>query len=82
MKKMIKIQLKNILKVFAQASSHKDSENLIMELFAQKFNSIKINEDCFRVSDFMQHEIFNKYHSETEMMRYIKRLENKRFLIK
>ena len=74
-----KNSIKNILKVFAQASSHKDSENLIMELFAQKFNSIKINEDCLRVSDFMQHEIFNKYHSETEMMRYIKRLENKDF---
>ena len=27
----------------------------------------------------MQHEIFNKFHSETEMMRYIKRLENKDF---
>ena len=23
----------------------------------------------------MQHEIFNKYHSETEMMRYMKKLE-------
>ena len=25
----------------------------------------------------MQHEVFNTYHSETDMMRYIKRLENK-----
>ena len=25
----------------------------------------------------MKHEVFNKYHSETDMMRYIKSLENK-----
>lgn len=30
-----------------------------------------------RSSKFLQHPVFNSYHSETEMMRYIKRLENK-----
>ncbi len=30
-----------------------------------------------RTSDFMTHEVFNLYHSETEMMRYIKKLENR-----
>ncbi|MCF6190193.1 MAG: aminomethyl-transferring glycine dehydrogenase [Cocleimonas sp.] len=30
-----------------------------------------------RTSEFLTHETFNKYHSETEMMRYLKRLENK-----
>ncbi len=30
-----------------------------------------------RQSEFMTHEVFNRYRSETEMMRYIKSLENK-----
>lgn len=30
-----------------------------------------------RTSDFLQHPVFSRYHSETEMVRYLKRLENK-----
>lgn len=30
-----------------------------------------------RTSNFLQHETFNSYHSETELMRYIKKLERK-----
>ncbi len=32
---------------------------------------------CQRQSAFLQHEVFSRYHSETEMLRYLKRLENK-----
>jgi glycine dehydrogenase len=30
-----------------------------------------------RTSEFLQHPVFNRYHSETEMLRYIKRLESR-----
>jgi glycine dehydrogenase len=30
-----------------------------------------------RQSDFLTHEVFNTYHSETDMMRYLKKLENR-----
>ncbi|RDE24910.1 glycine dehydrogenase (aminomethyl-transferring) [Motiliproteus coralliicola] len=32
-----------------------------------------------RTSEFLTHPVFNSYHSETEMLRYLKRLENKDF---
>src|SRR5690606_25537325 len=32
---------------------------------------------CDRTSEFLNHKVFNSYHSETEMLRYIKRLESR-----
>ena len=38
---------------------------------------ITIPQNLSRTSEFMQNPVFNSYHSETEMMRYIKKLERK-----
>lgn len=37
----------------------------------------KIPQEVVRKTEFLQQEVFNKYHSETDMMRYIKKLERK-----
>lgn len=45
------------------------------EVTTQPTNAIP--ENLVRTSDILTHEVFNQYHSETEMLRYIKSLENK-----
>lgn len=39
--------------------------------------SASIPGELVRTSDILTHEVFNQYHSETEMLRYIKSLEDK-----
>lgn len=39
--------------------------------------TVQLPENLKRTSSFLQEEVFKKYHTETEMMRYIKRLERK-----
>ncbi len=65
-----------------------DDLNAILAVFAQKagkaapiLTAAQISAQALlvkpRQSGIMSHAVFNSYHSETEMMRYIKRLENK-----
>ena len=71
--------INDILEVFAKSCNHSDSNDLINEVLSGDYTEAiaRIPEALYRKSSFMQHEVFNKYHSETEMMRYIKSLENK-----
>ena len=71
--------INDILEVFAKSCNHSDSNDLINEVLSGDYTeaTARIPEVLYRKSSFMQHEVFNKYHSETEMMRYIKSLENK-----
>ena len=71
--------INDILEVFAKSCNHSDSQDLIKEVLSGDYTQViaRIPDALYRTSSFMQHDVFNKYHSETEMMRYIKRLENK-----
>ena len=40
-------------------------------------SSLQLPKDLVRYSEYLTHPVFSAYHTETEMMRYIKRLENK-----
>lgn len=64
-------ELNAIVDCFEQAFNVQDIE--ITELVA----TTAIDSQLARTTDFLNHEVFNTYHSETEMMRYIKKLERK-----
>lgn len=60
-----------ILEVFAKAANSR------WESVMEYPNNYSVDKKFARTSDFMQQEVFNRYRSETEMVRYIKRLEHK-----
>lgn len=69
-------------------TTNEDTVNTVLTIFAicaeknyentaeVKYCSV-IKDEFKRKSDFLNHPTFKKYHSETEMMRYIKRLDRK-----
>ena len=71
--------INDILTVFAKSCNHSDPTELIKNVLRGNYTDANsfIPKELYRESPYMQHEVFNTYHSETEMMRYIKRLENK-----
>lgn len=63
--------INTIVAIFAEATGKETVK--VTELATQ----ISYNEGLNRTSTFLTHEVFNKHHSETALMRYIKMLERK-----
>lgn len=71
---------KNAVSVAIDQTVSGDDLNDILAAFGvnNSFVPVKgIPASATRTSSYLTHPIFNTYHSETEMMRYIKKLENK-----
>ena len=62
---------------FDEQSSYKDLESLIQIFQAKLLTDGKISSKIARESDFLTHPIFNTYHSETSMLRYIRALSDR-----
>ncbi len=60
-----------ILEVFAKAANKK------WQVIHEYPDMLVINKKYRRTSEFLTQEVFNKYRSETEMVRYLKKLEHK-----
>ena len=60
-----------VIGIFAEAAG-KSSEK-VTELSQEALVPVKLE----RTSRFLEHEVFNTYHSESQLMRYIKKLERK-----
>ena len=63
--------LNKIIEIFAAANG--TQATTILELTSTDH----FPEHLIRTSEFLKHEVFNRYHSESAMMRYIKMLERK-----
>lgn len=66
--------LQKILDVFATVAQA-NAGTITAEDLTQ--SSVQLDKALLRTDEILTHPTFNSYHSETEMMRYIKRLENK-----
>ncbi len=75
------LDVKELWTIFAQDKDYIriDGESMVsMSLDADAFSSsLRLPAFCDRTSSYLTHPVFNSYHSETELLRYMHRLEAK-----
>lgn len=64
-----------ILSVFTESLNKKFNSDALLEFAKNK--EVKFPDHLNRKTAYMQHTVFNSHHSETELLRYMKQLENK-----
>lgn len=69
---------------FDETSSQNDVLDLVYVFTGKKITQLECHDSIdstknlhIRKSDYLLHPVFNQFHSETEMLRYIKKLENR-----
>ncbi len=67
-------EMNDLIRIFAEASGNMPQYEDSEEAFA---NLWSLEESRVRDIDYMQAEVFKIYHTETELMRYLKRLDRK-----
>lgn len=65
----------DIINIFAKIAG-KETDTAALKKEAAKINS-EFPSNLKRTSNYLTHSVFNTYHSETELLRYLKSLENK-----
>ena len=78
-----KVDEDNLSVAFDEAKKLNDV-NILLKIFGSsqtlkqdvEINLENLPKNLLRSSKYLTHPVFNKYHSETEMMRYLKKLEN------
>ncbi|WP_390884421.1 aminomethyl-transferring glycine dehydrogenase [Humisphaera borealis] len=69
--------LEDVEKILLCFTPSEDAEMILSDMSRADFENVPSPGGFERKSKFLQHPIFNRYHSETEMLRYIKKLEGR-----
>ena len=78
----LRFDQKNTLGISLDETTTLEDVHTLLSLFNARHaaeNPSGIPTGLERTSDFLTHPVFNRFHSETEMLRYLKQLENRDF---
>ena len=73
-------KLQQLIKTITGSDKEVDTESLDAQVLQQELAGVaSFDSNLIRTSKFLEHPVFNTHHSETEMLRYLKSLENRDF---